>query len=280
MSTRLVVKRIFIYIALFGVAILTIFPLLWGVASSLRTDEELYKYSMPFSGKTLIPQEPTINAYTRLFKDFDFLQPIMNTFSVTIIAIFLGCLVNGIAAFAFATFNFKFKKIIFTIVLLSFMIPFESIALPLYNVINRLHWLESYQGLIVPGIADGLVLFLFTQFFRDIPSSLIEAARVDGANWRTIFLRIILPSSTTIFITAGLMIFMNSWNSYLWPLLVGRSRNMQMIQIAIGALQSEHRTIVSSIYAGSIISALIPLFLFLPFQKYFIQGMISSGIKG
>jgi ABC-type glycerol-3-phosphate transport system permease component len=280
MRIPLSVKHFFLYLALILIAIVTVFPLLWGFASSLRTETELFKYSMPFTAKTLIPQEPTLEAYTALFRDYGFLQPVINTFSVTIIAIFFGCIVNSVAAFAFATFKFKFKEIIYTIVLLSFMIPFESIALPLYNVVHKLGWLETYHGLIVPGVADGLVLFLFTQFFRDIPSSLIEAARVDGANWPTIFLRIIFPSSTTIFITASLMIFMNSWNSYLWPLLVGRSRNMQMVQIAIGALQGEHSSMVSSIYAGSIISALIPLILFLPFQKHFVQGMLSSGVKG
>lgn len=160
------------------------------------------------------------------------------------------------------------------------MIPFESIAMPLYNVVNRFGWIDRMYGLIIPGIADGLVLFLFNQFFRDIPNSLLEAARIDGAGWITVFVRIIIPLSIPVFVTAGLMIFMTQWNSYLWPLLVARSRDIQTIQIALGQFRGEQFTLWSCIYAGSIISALIPLFLFLPFQKNFVQGIISSGVKG
>jgi ABC-type glycerol-3-phosphate transport system permease component len=273
-------RNTIIYLMLIIITVITIFPLLWGVASSLRPDKELFEYVMPFSAKTFIPQRLTFENYISLFRDYNFLRPITVTLTVAIITITLGCLVNGIAAFSFAVFNFPFKKIIYTIVLLSFMIPFEAIAMPLYNVVNQFGWVDTLHGILIPSIADGLVLFLFTQFFRDIPPSLIEAARVDGANWRTVFFRIIMPSSVPVFVTAGLMIFMNQWNSYMWPLLVARSKNIQLIQIAISSFRGEHNTLWACIYAGSIISALIPLFLFLPFQKNFIQGIISSGVKG
>ncbi|MDR1418910.1 MAG: carbohydrate ABC transporter permease [Treponema sp.] len=204
----------------------------------------------------------------------------MITLAVTVITIFFGCIVNGIAAFSFATFKFRFKNIIYAIVLLSFMIPFEAIAMPLYNVVNQFQWVDTLHGIIIPSIADGLVLFLFTQFFRDIPASLVEAARVDGASWMTVYIRIIMPSSIPVFVTAGLMTFMNQWNSYMWPLLIARRRSIQMIQIALSSFRGERNTLWACLYAGSIISALIPLFLFLPFQKYFVQGIISSGVKG
>ena len=277
-------KRVFnaiiLYFLLLIVAVISIFPLLWGIASSLRPDAELFRYAIPFSSKTFIPQEPTFQAYIDLFTRFNFMRPIRITLVVTSLTIIFGCMVNGVAAFSFATFNFKFKNIIYTIVLVSFMIPFEAIAMPLYNVVNQFRWVDTIYGLVVPSVADGLVLFLFTQFFRDIPTSLIEAARVDGASWRTVFIRIVMPNSIPVFITAGLMIFMNQWNSYLWPLLVARSRHFQMIQIALATFRSEYHTNWAAIYAGSIISALIPLFMFLPLQKYFVQGIISTGVKG
>jgi ABC-type glycerol-3-phosphate transport system permease component len=273
-------KNIIIYLLFVIVAIVTIFPLLWGVASSLRTDDELYKYAIPFSSKTLIPQELTFDAYIRLFTEFNFLRPIINTLIITFLTIFLGCLVNSIAAFSFAVFDFRLKNSIYAIVLISFMIPFEAIALPLYNVVNQFKWVDTFQGIIVPSIADGLVLFLFTQFFRDIPKSLIEAARVDGASWLRIFFEIIIPSSVPVFITAGLMTFMGQWNSYLWPMLIARSRDIRMIQTALGDLRSEHSILWSCLYGASIISAFVPLFLFLPFQKYYVQGVLGSGVKG
>ncbi|MDR0473048.1 MAG: carbohydrate ABC transporter permease [Treponema sp.] len=235
---------------------------------------------MPFSAKTLIPQRLTFDSYIRLFTEFNFLRPIIVTLIVTIFTLVFGCAVNGVAAFSFATFKFRYKRVIYTIVLLSFMIPFEAIAMPLFNVVNQFGWVDTLHGIIIPCIADGLMLFLFTQFFRDIPVSLIEAARVDGANWGTVFVRIIVPSSIPVFVTAGLMTFMNQWNSYMWPLLVARSRNIQMIQIAISSFRGERNTLWACLYAGTIISAIIPLLFFLPFQKNFVQGMISSGVKG
>jgi ABC-type glycerol-3-phosphate transport system permease component len=272
--------KFLIYAVLVVISVITVFPLLWGIASSLRPDEELYKFVMPFSAKTFIPQDLTFDAYIRLFKEFNFQRYILNTFIVTFFTILFSCSVNGIAAFSFATFQFSGKKIIYTIVLLSFMIPFESIAMPLYNVVNRFGWIDRMYGLIIPGIADGLVLFLFNQFFRDIPKSLLEAARIDGAGWITVFIKVIIPLSMPVFVTAGLMIFMTQWNSYLWPLLVARSRDIQTIQIALGQFRGERFILWSCIYAGSMVSAFIPLVLFLPFQKYFVQGIISSGVKG
>ena len=192
----------------------------------------------------------------------------------------LGCIVDSLAAFAFATFDFRFKKVIFAVILVSFMIPFESIALPLYAVVNKLGMVNSFAALIVPCMADGLVLFLFTQFFKELPEGLLEAARVDGASWPVIFVKILLPLSKPVFITAGLMIFINQWNAYLWPLVAARSADVMQIQTAMGVFQQQHSTKWSAMYAASIITALIPLGLFLPFQKYYIQGIANSGIKG
>lgn len=280
MRSKKIIKTMVIYLALVLIAAATLFPLLYGVASSFRSDMEIYKYALPFTWQTLIPVEFTLQSYIDLFTKFNFAQPILNTMIVVLISIPVGCLINSVAAFSFAVFQFKGKKLIFAIVLASFMIPFESIALPLYNVVDGFGWIDTRAGLIIPTVASGLVLFLFTQFFRDLPPSLIEAARVDGATLPRIFVSIIIPASIPVFVTAGLMIFMDQWNAYLWPLLAARDREIQTIQIALSSFKAERQTLWSCLYAGSILSALIPLFLFLPFQKYFVQGITSSGIKG
>lgn len=277
---RQALKTPFTYITLVAIVTMTLVPLLWGVASSLRKDSELFKYATPFSSKTMIPQEPTFDAYVRLFTEFDFQRPIMNTLVVSVLTIIFGCLVNSVAAFAFAVFDFRFKKTIYAVVLVSFMIPFEAIALPLYTVADGLNMIDTRAGMIVPSVADGLVLFLFTQFFRELPKEMFEAARMDGAGWPTIFVRVVAPLSVPVFITAGLMIFMGQWNSYLWPLLVARSDDVQVIQTALAQFSAERATLWSVLYAGSMVSALIPLVFFLPLQKYFVQGITSSGIKG
>ncbi len=276
-KSRRYLKNALIYICLFLVAILTLFPLIWGISASLRDDSELFGYIMPFSVHTLIPVEFTFQAYIDLFTKYGFFTPVKNTVLVTGISIIFGCIVNSVAAFAFAVFDFKFKKPLFALVLLSFMIPFEAIALPLYKVVDNMHMVDTYRGMILP---SGLVLFLFVQFFRDIPPDLLDAARVDGAGIGRIYMSILLPLSKPIFITAALMIFMDQWNSYLWPLLIARSKGIRTVQIALTAFSTEHKTAWSALYAGSMFSALIPLVLFLPLQKYFVQGITSSGVKG
>ena len=184
------------------------------------------------------------------------------------------------AAFAFTCFEFKGKKFLYPLVLISFMVPFEAIAIPLYGVASNLHMVDTYAGMIIPAVADGLVTFLFIQFFKDIPPSLVEAARVDGAKWPTIFTKIIMPISVPVFVTAGLMIFMNQWNSYMWPLLVARSKEIRTMQIAISQFSGERSIQWTYIYASSMVSAIIPICLFLPFQKYFVEGITAGSVKG
>ncbi len=280
MKQNAAVKKILMYIVLCIIAVVSLFPLLWAFSASLRSDTELFKYALPFSFHTLVPVKFTLASYIQIFTEFNFIRPVLNTLLLIAVIIPGSCIINSIAAFAFATFNFKLKKTIFSLFILSFMIPFESIAMPLYNTVDSFGWVNSRLAMIIPGIASGLVLFLFTQFFRDIPPSLIEAARIDGASWLTVYSKIILPSSVPVIVTAGLMIFMDQWNAYLWPLLVARDENIRTIQIALSSFKMERVTLWSCLYAGSIVSAFIPLFLFLPFQKYYVQGIVSSGVKG
>ena len=273
--------HIFLYLVLIFTAILTLFPLFWGISASLRSDKELYSYIMPFSIHTLIPVEFTVKSWIQLFTKYKFLQPVLNTVFITAATIVFGCILNSIAAFAFAMFDFKGKKILFVLILLSFMIPFEAIALPLYQVADRLNMVNTYQGMIIPGIASGLVMFLFIQFPRDIP------ARTSGScpcGWRQNLHHFPedsdAPFQTDFYYRRADAVYRSTRNSYLWPLLIARSKDIRTIQIALSAFTTEHSTAWSALYAGSMFAALVPLCLFLPLQKYFVQGITSSGIKG
>ena len=268
------------YVVLIVMVFVSLFPVFFCLSASLRTQDDLFSHMFPFKFSSLFPTRVTMANYVDLFAVHQFWRPIMNTMIVTVCCIVLGCLINAIAAFAFTTFEFKGKKILYALVLVSFMVPFESIAIPLYDVAIKLKLVDNYQGMILPAIADGLAAFLFIQFFRDIPSGLVEAARVDGASWMHIFFRIIVPISVPVFVTAGLMIFMNQWNSYMWPLLVARSKEVRTIQIAIAQFSGEHRIQWTLIFAASLISAVIPMSLFLPFQKYFVEGITAGSVKG
>ena len=280
LKQKRITKKLAIYIALVVMTVVSLFPVIFCLSASLRTQEDLFKNMFPFTIKSLLPTELTAVNYIAIFTEYDFWRPIVNTLIVTILTILLGCVINSMAGFAFTCFEFKGKKIFYPLVLVSFMVPFEAIAIPLYSVADTFRMLDTYAGMIIPAIADGLVTFLFIQFFKDIPPSLIEAARVDGAKWPVIFTKIIMPISVPVFITAGLMIFMNQWNSYLWPLLVARSKEIRTIQIAISQFSGERSIKWTYIYAGSMISAIIPIALFLPFQKYFVEGITAGSVKG
>jgi multiple sugar transport system permease protein len=280
MRNRSTLKTVILYILLIVITFLFAFPLLWGMLASFRSDIELATYAYPVSIYTFIPVDFTLNSYVVVFRDYNFLRPILNTFFVTIATVIAGSVVNSIAAFSFALFEFRFKRLIFAAALVSFMIPFEAIALPLYSIVDSIGWINTYTGYIVPSVASGLVLFLFTQFFRDIPTSLIEAARIDGASWFTVFGRIMVPLSVSVFVTGGLMTYTAQWNAYLWPLLVGRSKEIRLVQTALGYFQQEELTLVSPLYAAAMVSALVPLIVFFPFQRFYVQGIVSSGLKG
>ena len=271
------IGQVALLLLLTGIAV---FPLLWAIASSLRPDTEIYQYALPFQWHTFVPVEFTFDAYVKVFRDFKFHRPLFNTLIVSVVTVLLSCVLNSLAAFGFTFFDFKGKKFLFALTLVSFMVPFESIAISLYKVINRLDWVDTYQGLIIPTIADGLVLFLFVQFFGGVRKRLFEAARIDGANWGQVYFRILIPVSKPVFITAGLMTFINQWNSFMWPLLVAHGKEMRLVQVALSDFTAEHVTLWSCLYAASVISAIFPLLLFLPFQKYYVQGIASSGIKG
>ena len=278
--TRKTLSTVVLYAVLAAIAVIALFPLIYIILASFRTDEEIFRYALPFSIHTLIPVEWTLENYKVIFTQFSFWRPILNTCLVVLILVPLNLMVASVAAYAFAFFDFKWKNALFAIFIVSFMVPTDSIALPLYSLISDMGLVNSLTALILPSISSGLAMFLFTQFFRGIPKSLLEAARVDGANWSHIFFRIVIPLSIPVFITAGLMIFVSEWNNYLWPLLVTRSEEVRTIQVSLAYFKDENETFWSYIYAASSISAIVPVLVYLPLQTYFVQGIASSGIKG
>lgn len=279
-KTKRTIGKIILYIVLLIMVFVSLFPILFCLAGSLRTQEDLFKYMLPFTYRSLIPSFLTGENYVAIFTKYQFWRPILNTLIVAGLTIFFGCLINAVAGFAFTCFEFKGKKLLYGLVFVSFMVPFESIAIPLYSIASKLGMVNTYAGMVIPAVADGLVAFLFIQFFKDIPQGLVEAARVDGATWPRIFVKIIMPISVPVFVTAGLMIFMNQWNAYMWPLLIARDKEMRTIQIAMSAFNGERSIKWTYIYAGALISALIPISLFLPFQKYFVEGITAGSVKG
>lgn len=269
-----------LYLVLALLAVAALFPILYVIFASFRTDEEIFRYALPFSAKTIFPVQWTVENYRVIFDQFQFATPLKNTLIVVATLLPVNLLVAALAGYAFAFFDFRGKKALFSVFIVSFMVPIDSIALPLYSFTARMNLVDTYWALILPSISSGLAMFLFTQFFKGVPKSFLEAARIDGASLMQVFARIVLPLSVPVVITAGLMIFVTEWNNYLWPLLITRSPSVRTIQVALAYFKDENETFWSYIYAAASISAVVPILLFLPLQKYFVQGVTSSGLKG
>mgnify|MGYP000977015459 CR=1 FL=1 len=272
--------RVVLYVVLVILSILALTPMIWAISSSLQSDVQIFENLMPFSWKAFIPINPTLSAYRTLFIEKGFGRALLNSFIVSIATVVAGVLVNSMCGFAFAVFEFKGKKVLFFLALVSFMIPFEAIAIPLYQVVNRLNLIDTYWALILPAISNGLAIFLFRQFFMDIPKDYIDAGRIDGASWWTVFAKIYVPLAKPVVISAALILFLFQWEAFLWPLIAARDSNLQVIQVAIAGLNQENLMMWSQMFAASVVAVIIPVVLILPLQQYYVQGVTGAGIKG
>lgn len=260
------------------IALLFLLPLWWAVVSSLRPEEETFRTLSPVSIWTLIPREPTLDNLVRLFEG-DFGRAMLNSVIVTVATLAIGLAINATAAFALAVLRFPGRSAIFACMVVSFLIPFDAIAIPLASTFRDAGLDNTYLGLILPGVGNGFAVFLLRGFFMGIPKELAEAARVDGLGWWGIFWRIYLPLSRPALIGAGLILFVFQWQSYLWPLLIAPDPAMKVAPVAIAQFSGQYGVDFGRIFAGSVMTALVPLLILLFFQRYFTQSISASGMK-
>jgi multiple sugar transport system permease protein/putative chitobiose transport system permease protein len=256
-------------------------PFLWVGASGFKPLDRLTADLSPFSVKTFLPTPFTLEAMKILFVQGAFGQSILVTLLVGASTVVVGILINSMAGFSFAKFEFRGKNFLFVFVLISFLIPFEAITIPLYIACQRIGLLDTPFALVLPAVANGLCIFLFRQFFMGIPDDLLDSATIDGAGWLTIYYRIFLPLARSAAVTAGLLLFIAQWRAYIWPLLAVQNRLLRMVQVAISYFTRDDRTVFwNGLMAANFITGIIPLMLIFPFQKFYIRGITSSGIKG
>ncbi|HSZ78034.1 MAG TPA: carbohydrate ABC transporter permease [Chthoniobacterales bacterium] len=272
-------KRLLVHAGYLFVCIVFILPLWWALSSSLRPLDEIFKYISPFSWKAFVPDKLTFAAYATIFGQKGYGMAVFNSVVVAGVTVLLGLVINGFAGYAFAVLRFPGRNVLFFLIVLTFLIPFEAIAIPLYTVVRSIGWLDTYQGLIGPGVANGIVIFLFRQFFSQIPRELAESARIEGASWITILFRIYLPLSKPVVISAALLIFLFQWESFLWPLIATRSENLKVIQVALAGFEERYVTLWNELFAAAIVAALIPLIILLPLQRFYVQGVTAAATK-
>jgi ABC-type glycerol-3-phosphate transport system permease component len=263
------------YVFLIGVSILVFVPLLWAFSASFTPLEKTFEYAYPFSWKAFFPVDFTLEAYESIFAS-GFGRSILNTLALGIATVTIGGFICTSAGFAFAQFTFPGKNLLFLIVLMAFTVPADLTVIPRYIMIKDWGWINSWQALLVPLLANSLIIFMSSQFFREFPKEIIDSARVDGASWFRVYFSIVLPVSRPLLFSLGLILFLSQWESYFWPLLVAPDQEFRVVQIAITTSVQEYQTFWNQLLAGSMLAAVIPILLLFPFQRYFINAVVGA----
>lgn len=253
-------------------------PLWWVAVSALRPEGDIFRYLSPLSIRTLVPLDPTFQNVVALWSS-PFARAIANSVFVAAATVLVGLAICSAAAFALAVIDFPGRGIVFAVMVVSFLIPFDAVAVPLYGIMRGLQLQNSYVGLILPGIGNGLAVFLLRQFFLGLPRDLRDAAMMDGAGWFGIYWRIYLPLSVPALISAALILFIFQWQAYLWPLLIAPDPRYKVAAVSIAEFATTYDVKYALVFAGALFISLIPMLVLLGFQRYFRASVASTGGK-
>ena len=267
-------KFIIIFIAVI-VGIITLLPFLWMVSASFMPQGAANSYP-----PKIFPESFDFSHYTSLFTRLNLSKYFLNSLIISFGVTAFSLLFNSMAGYAFAKFRFKKKKSIFNFLLSSMIIPAQVTMLPVFLILKNLGLINTYWAIIVPAMASIFGIFLIRQYALSIPDSLIEAAKMDGATEFQIYMKVILPLCKPILVTLGLFTFMGTWNDFLWPLIVMTDSSMYTLPVALANLMSEHVQDTELMMAGSVVTILPVLIVFLALQKYYIKGIMMGSVKG
>jgi multiple sugar transport system permease protein len=264
-------------------------PFVWMLFTSFKPQEEIFKMP-PIIFTTHYTFEHFIKALTR----GNFTIYFENSLIVSILTTVLTVLVTSLAGYAFARLQWRLREEVFMVVLAVMMLPGLIALIPTFLIVKATPfaggnnwlgvggtgWLDSYPGLIIPSVGGGFYVFLLRQFFLTLPKELEDAGRIDGCDEFAIFWRIILPLCKPVLAVVALFSFQASWNDFLWPLVIVQSDRLRTVQLGLTLFQSQHRVDWGVLMAGTAIASLPTILLFLAFQRYFVQGIALTGIKG
>ncbi len=255
-------------------AAITLMPLAWMVAASFMSAGEAN--SLP---PRLLPAHPTFENYTALFTRLDMLRNFMNSAVVTVLATVLSVLVNSLAGYAFAKLPFPGREKLFRTLAGALVVPAQVGMLPLFLMMREMGLVNTYAGVLVPYLASIFGIFLIRQYALSIPDDLLDAARVDGAGEFRIFTLVALPIIKPILVTMAAFTFLSAWNDFMWPLIILSDSSMYTLPVALANLSGEHVQDTELMMAGSVVTILPALIVFLIFQRTFVGGIMAGGVK-
>lgn len=260
------------------IGILFLIPLWWVVNNSLRPGAETFRYLNPLRWETFFAFPPTFSNYAQIFQS-DLGRALLNSLIVSLATVILGLLICSLAAFGLSAFQFRGRGLLFSVVLIAFLIPFDSLAIPLAEMFRTWNLQNTFTGLILPGIGNGMAIFLLRTFFLAVPSGLVDAGRIDGLSWFGIYRKIYLPLSVPALIGASLMLFLFQWQAYVWPLLMGTDRSHVLGPVALSNLQGQFNVDYGLVFAASVVLVVIPILIIIGLQRYFTQSVTATGLK-
>lgn len=271
--------KIFGYAVLILVTVMMVVPFIWMLSTSLRPSGTEFAYP-----PQLIPANPTFENYRNLFTLVPFGRYIINTVVVTFFTVGGQVLICSMAAYGFARLRFMGRDIIFVLFLATMMIPFQITLIPTFLIVFGLGWIDTYQGLIIPGISSVFGIFLLRQAFIGVPMDYQDAARIDGAGEFTIYTRVFLPLVGPALATLAVFAFMGTWTDLLWPLLISRSQEMRTLELGLAYFNASttafRQTNWPLMMSAAVVVMLPVLIVYIFAQRYFIAGISLSGVKG
>ncbi len=260
------------------IAVITLLPLMLLAVSSLRPGSDLMRYGLNFS---IDWSSANFDEYKMLFSGANnYFTWYRNSLVITVVQVALALFLSACVGYGFAMYNFKFKNTLFLCVLLVMMVPNEVILLPLYRLVQKMGLMNSMWGIILPYIVVPMLVFFFRQYLSGIPRDFLDAARVDGCTEYGIFFKIMVPLMKPSFAAMGIYQGMQSWNNFLWPMIVINDINKITLPVGLQSLLSPYGNNYDILIAGSCFAIIPILILFICFQRYFIEGMTAGGVKG
>jgi multiple sugar transport system permease protein len=272
---RQVARKAAGYTGLALLAALALAPFLWTLSTSLKNIDEVFVYP-----PRLLPSTLKFSNYSSLWRELPMSRWIFNSAYIVVLAVLGKLVLASTAAYAFARLRWPGRDYVFYAYLSAMMIPWEVTLIPGFVLMRQFGWIDTHLALIVPSIGDVFGTFLLRQFFLSLPRELEDAARIDGAGYFGVFWWIILPLSRPALAVVAVLGFMGVWNAFLWPLIMINSTNKFTVPVGLQLLNSQHGTDWTVLMAGDVISLIPVVIVYLAAQKYFVQGITMTAIKG
>ncbi len=271
-------QKILFYAGNTIIGIIFVSPLIWMISASLKPEAKIFANMN--SIQTFVPEDASFDNFIEVFRRVDLMNVFENTITYILLILVFDLLINSICGYALAKFRFKGRKLILSFVVALMVMPMEAILLPMYIEMSQLDWVNSLPALVVPSIAKCFSIYMFYNFFKDIPDDLLEAASIDGSSPIRTFFSIVMPISKTVYATVFILDFVAHWNDFMWPFLIMTGKENRTIQLAVQSFFGTQPVHYSAIMASLVLSAIPMIVMFIFMQKYYVEGIASSGIKG